>query len=205
MTGNNIHLVVLGFLIISFSGLIFFSTSSSGLSINYEFKDSIEITTINNPYDSKSNLYELGKITVSNEGMLPKKVYLDSYVLCFLSESGMDKTYNINYRGKTKSDSADIFNYNYLTYVELSSGQTQEITIEPQYYYDLRHDVVNYNLNGQEIPFYLFKVDSKDRYYYDFCSSAKKEDANKIIMVKFNINESELKEVEDKAIPTYKY
>ena len=131
---------------------------------------------------------------------MPKKVYLDSYVLCQFSEVS-DRTYQLNYRGKTSSDSVDVFNYVNYEYVEVSSKDSIVIDIEPQFSaYETKMNIIDYNLNGKEVPFYLFKIDRKQSYnYYDFCNNAKKEDAFKVITVKFNVSEADLKL--DEAVP----
>lgn len=127
------------------------------VSITPNFKDEVELIGFPN-YNSD---LVVGEIIVTNNGYFPSKVFLDDYVICQISDIFGTRTYQLNYKGKINTEYADIFkSYSQSEkYIEISGGDTAKLDVTPNFNYDMKNDIAKYNLNGQKLPFYLFKVE----------------------------------------------
>lgn len=188
------HVVIITILILIFFGILFITSMNVDVSITPNFKDEVELIGFPN-YNSD---LVVGEIIVTNNGYFPSKVFLDDYVICQISDIFGTRTYQLNYKGKINTEYADIFkSYSQSEkYIEISGGDTAKLDVTPNFNYDMKNDIAKYNLNGQKLPFYLFKVEKGSSYgnnynyysySYNYCNSAKKEDAMKIIYLNLNI------------------
>jgi len=182
---NSKHILTIVGLLLLFLVVIFFSTSKVGIQTDYTFND-IEVTE-SNDYNTE---VLLGKVTVKNDGILPKRVELDRLVLCNYYNRDIPRSYYVNYRGKNvdtyKDGYSGMYSYSNMKYVEISSNEEVELNMVPSFSkYDFYGKTPTSNYQGKTIPFYLFKMRADDN-RYDFCSGVNKEDAYKIINVKFN-------------------
>lgn len=179
-------LIIIAILVIIFFALIFISTNESSTKINYILNDNIEFNSVNNQV-------KLGLVNIENTGFIPKRVKLKNYVLCQISDNYGTQSYNVEYLGE-KSNSYDIFNGFSSKIIDLSSNEKVELDIIVRSDIYLFKDNLNNipNLNNITLPYYLFEI-NEDQYYWDFCTTARKEDAKKIINVKFNYSQNEIK------------
>jgi len=77
MKMKNLQLKIIAVLTVIFFTLIFFSTSKTGLSINYNFEDEVPIQNIG----SQLNI-AIGDVKINNIGFLTKRVNLT--VMCYV-------------------------------------------------------------------------------------------------------------------------
>ena len=168
--------------------------------MNYNFEEEI---TLNSLPNFENNLV-IGNVLLKNDGFLPVKIQLKNYLLCQISEEYGDKTYPLNYKGKTKLDYANIFGgYGRTNSVEISSDDSLELElISSRFdYYNFGSNIIKYDLNGNTLPFYLFEMEIYDNYYYeDFCVGFKKEESIKMIYITLNLSENELENMADNVI-----
>ena len=172
-----------------FLALLFLSSGNAQVQQKYEFKDSIILNYVPD-YDDR---VVIGEITLKNDGVLPAKVKLKRYVICQISDYFGDRTYILDYRGKTTENYNDIFNGYFGECVEISAGEVLNVDIVPQFsYYNLKTDIQRYDLNNRTLPFYLFEVEDETDSIYNYCNNANVDDALKIINVEIRINKDDL-------------
>jgi hypothetical protein len=194
MKNTNIHIIAITTLTLVFFAILFLTTGNGQVDIKYEFKDEIEINFLPT-YDTE---LAIGTITVENTGIFPAKTKLKSYIVCQISDIFGDKSYQLNYRGSSLTNSKDIFYYNYnRKYVEISSNEKITFTITPSINrYDITRYINEYDLNNVSLPFYIFEIkennDGRLPYSNSYCTGKDKNDAYKVIMVTLNIDEKDL-------------
>lgn len=185
---NKNHLIALAVLLIMFFALLIFSTTNANVSINYNFKEEIELTTL----PEYNNRVNIGEVTINNNGFLPSKIKLKTYVLCFISEEKEDITYQLDIVGRTTS-SENIFPPNYYSrFVEVSGNENLTLEIIPQIYpYNIRTLINENNFNNKTVEMHIFEVEEAEE-TYNYCNGKNKIDAFKRVNVNININENEL-------------
>ncbi|MCA9497389.1 MAG: hypothetical protein KC589_10700 [Nanoarchaeota archaeon] len=197
--GAGFHVILITLLVLVFFGILFVTSMNVDVEIIPDFKDEIKLTNLP---DYNSN-FIVGEIIVNNNGYFPSKVFLDEYVICQISDTFGTRTFQLNYKGKVNTEYADVFkSYSQSEkYIEISGGDTAKLDVSPNFSYDLKSDIKKYNLNGQKLPFYLFKVDkdyNSRNYYsysYNYCNSANKEDAIKVIYLDIQIPQNLIDDV----------
>jgi len=101
-------------------------------------------------------------------------------------------SYLVDYIGKT-TKSYNMFGSSNTINLDISTGEKIELDmVITNSIYSIKRDIEEYNLYNKTIPFYLFEMSQEDN-YWDFCKYAKKEDAQKIINVKFDFSQNEFK------------
>jgi hypothetical protein len=157
---EKIPLYISIFLFIIVLIIIILSSSNLNLEIKTKFYDKIE----------KNNL-EIGKIEIYNNGILPKKVKINNYVLC----KNKSKSDNYSYFNYYYSPSFVIDNYEYysLEYytIEKKSNKNISIKIPQNLYFDIKNNSV----------IYLIELDEKIDYWYNFNCELEKLNKKNII------------------------
>lgn len=168
------HVYLAGVLILVFILILFFSTSSN---VYEELRVESEINLVLN--DGFYNEVKIGEVYFRNENILPTRYKLTRYVLCDFPENQVPRTYLVDYRGGiSRAYSQDIFYGGYYyDYIELSSREELKLSLVANMYrYDAR-------LFNEIRDMYLFVSDSRDHRYYDYCSSADKNNAIKQVRI----------------------
>lgn len=183
--------------------ILFFGGSQVGVDINYDInKDNVKVTTFKtNDYYGDFNV-KIGEVKVTNSGILPKKVELDKFVLCQISDYYGNSGYEVVYKGKVSEENLDKFasySYEKINYVEVSSGEEINLDLSPSVsQYKLESMVREYKAQSGNFTFYLFKVDKGEldsySYYYNYdnlCSSKRQEDAMQSLTFEVSLDEEE--------------
>ncbi len=151
------HLFLLGFLGVLFFVILFFSTSSVGVSTSYSFNDVAKL-------DSQERI-EIGKLTVSNDNFLPKRFKLPNFIAC----SNNTYSYYLYYVNGVSSKYEEFYSYSF-NYVDVSARETQEFDLFIRYYPRYFSEIYIYEVEYGEYP-------------YDYCLRASEENLVKVIEV----------------------
>ncbi|MFW6008529.1 MAG: hypothetical protein ACOCP8_04610 [archaeon] len=187
---SNYILIFILFLAVIFFILLFLSVSKSNIEVNYYFDDDVSFVL-----NDHSNRIKIGDIEIQNNGVLPKRVVLNSYILCNFDKLDeyhrkFSQPQRVDYTGDSKVKT-DIFNYKYNDVIDISSGDYKKISMTFSWY--LNPDYFDAQENFQ---LYLFLNEETDKLnYYDFCDNVDKEDAIKVINVELKKSQDIDKEV----------
>lgn len=173
------HLILIFSLSIVFLALLFLSFDKDGGT--YVFEDKIVLQSFELGFD---NTVKIGSAKFSNDGILPKRIYLKSYVGCAF-DLNLDTSFNIFYYGVRTSNSYDFFNeYNKGKFIELNPKKNEDLTIFTRSLPYLKNSNENFSsLVGTNFNLYLFEDESNNYYDYEACRGLSKENAVKIIEV----------------------
>ena len=189
---NTGHIIVLVLLGIIFLGLLFFSTEKSQIQVNSIFKEEFTLTSIPGYYSKSPTI---GTIEITNNGVLPKKVFLDKYALCYFSENGNEETIEVLYKGDISFMNSEVFSgRSEIQFVEPSAKETINIDVVAYFLteYTFKETLKKSNNTIKNGTFYLYKLPQNEIVHYNYCSSQKKEDSIRTINVNFDIDQKEL-------------
>jgi hypothetical protein len=186
MATARIHVFVFMFLIFVFLGLIIIASSNKQVDIEYIFEENVILDSI--PDFTASQIVEIGRVKLENNGLIPSKINLNNYVLCSNNPYFRDGSYNVVYRPIFDDKTYEfLFSY-YDTYsLELLSGEKIELIMSPQIYLSDFKFNFNESVLNQAYVFYIFEVpETASRWNY--CERVGIDGALSQINLTFNIS-----------------
>ncbi|USN44551.1 MAG: hypothetical protein H6500_01745 [Candidatus Woesearchaeota archaeon] len=157
--------------------LILFLSSAGHVKAQYEFSDSSE--------EEMSSYISIGKVTLTNDGLLPARAHLKTYIACPV---GVTQTYgeSIMYRGEKRVGdySSDPFGSYIGNQVDLDSKETLVLTMVVSLFPSSSDE-------PQSLAYSLYEVDGNDRYSFD-CSNPNGYEVFQTITITFLPRESVL-------------
>ncbi|MFW5705139.1 MAG: hypothetical protein ACOCXG_04835, partial [Nanoarchaeota archaeon] len=129
---SKFHLLIITFLAIIFLGILVLSGNETLVKKDYTFVENAEL----NISELKDSSVQIGTVIVENQGFLPKKAKLKSYVICQISETLGNQYYNVGYsEGDFDNYYNDHYNYNIFgsgrasPYTELGSFEKKTLKL----------------------------------------------------------------------------
>ncbi len=181
------ELVFLIIFSIIFLAILFFSVSLRDVTVDYYFKDNISIDK--DKIVNRQKLpgeYELGHIDIKNDGFIPARVKLKSYILCSFDTQDYTYDYYLFYRGNIEQSYNEMFSASG-SYVDVGSRKSEKLYIYLQsFYIEEFNNIKNNETLTEDFNIYVYEIESQDMYRYDFCRNADKNAYEKVIKVIIN-------------------
>lgn len=163
--------ILLGFLILVFFILLFISSNNTNITKNLILDNS---NTLN--LETSKDSIEIGVLEIKNPSFLPKRVFLDNYILCSENGSSMFYDINVDYILKdTNYKSLTYDSYYYRDSLDIGSNSNINLSLVIGYY---PRNFNEENIN-QSFVLNLYKIEQRNIFYRDFCLNVDKKDSIK--------------------------
>lgn len=168
---SNFKLLYLLLVILCVLFLVLLLLSSSNTNIQKELNMETRVEV----YNLEASNIVFGSLEVTNPSLLPKRVNLDSYVLCNLDNMDISTKLssgqiNLQYTNKA------FRNYYYENFVDVGSNEKESLTLYTSYLPFNRFDNTFENETPIEIKYHLFSIE-EDINKWDYCIDANIEEA----------------------------
>ena len=136
---------------------------------------------------------KIGTVHLENKNLLPSKVTLKKYFVCFFSEPFGSDSYETRYKGThiQREPYHSPFEYSRRDTVELSRQEALELDLVisnslPKDFFDENKDRI---VSGKTFTAYLYTLEKPEYWGYDYCDSKRPEDALREIPITFTTAE----------------